>query len=91
MTTRSPRVLTVLEQPLYKALERLARIEHVSLSQKVRDLVKEALETNEDAMLLQFAESREKTFRRSQSLSHEQAWGRSLAGAAKPRAKSSTT
>ena len=49
MPTSHPRINTVLEPPLYLAVERLAEAEGVSLSRKVRDLVKEALELVEDA------------------------------------------
>ena len=48
MPTTNPRINTVLEPPLYKMVEFLAKQDGVSLSQKVRDLVKEALETIED-------------------------------------------
>lgn len=49
MATTNPRVNTVLEPALYDAVRRLAKAEGVSMSQKVRDLVKEALELVEDA------------------------------------------
>ena len=51
MPTTHARINTVLEPPLYKAVEQLAHAEGISLSQKVRDLVKEALELVEDAGL----------------------------------------
>jgi hypothetical protein len=41
---------------------------------KVRDLVKEALEIEEDIGLAQFVESREKTFDRKKSLKHHEVW-----------------
>lgn len=74
MAAKNPRVLTVLEMPLYRAVTALAHSEQVSISQKVRDLVKEALETHEDSLLLAFAEKREKTFDRKKALTHEQVW-----------------
>ncbi|HTD48357.1 MAG TPA: hypothetical protein VK881_13910 [bacterium] len=40
-----------MEPPVYQAVKRLADRDHVSLSQKVRDLVREALELLEDAAL----------------------------------------
>ena len=49
MSTSSARINTVLEPGLYREVERLARAEGVSLSQKVRDLVRDALEMVEDA------------------------------------------
>jgi hypothetical protein len=48
MPTTNPRIKTLLEPPLYKAVRKLATAEGVSMSQKVRDLVKEALELVED-------------------------------------------
>ena len=49
--TKKPRVNTVLELPLFRAVERLARYDDVSLSEKVRDLVREAVELVEDERL----------------------------------------
>jgi hypothetical protein len=40
-----------MEGPLYDAVKRLAKRDSVSLSQKVRELVREALELQEDAAL----------------------------------------
>ena len=51
MPSTRPRINTVLEPPVYQAVKRLADCDHVSLSQKVRDLVREALELLEDAAL----------------------------------------
>ncbi len=74
MPTKNPRVNVVLEKPLYEALLEIAERDNVSLSTKIRDLVREALETNEDLALVQFAEEREATFKRGAALCHEQAW-----------------
>ena len=74
MPTKNPRVNVVLEKPLYANVERLAKRDGVSLSLKVRDLVKEALEMEEDIALAQFAESREKSFSRKKSLKHDEVW-----------------
>ncbi len=75
MPTKSPRVNVVLEKPLYETVRRLAEKEDVSLSFKIRDLVRQALEAEEDAALAEFAEEREKTFNRRRSLTHKQVWG----------------
>ncbi len=48
MPSKNPRVNAVLEEPLFRAVQVLARREGVSLSQKVRDLVREAVELAED-------------------------------------------
>jgi hypothetical protein len=41
---------------------------------KVRDLVKEAMEIEEDIALSQLAEIREKTFSRKKALKHDEVW-----------------
>ena len=75
MPTKNPRVNVVLEKPLYDSVRRLAEQEEVSLSLKIRDLVRAALEAEEDAALAQFAEEREKSFKRTRALTHKQVWG----------------
>jgi len=74
MPTKNPRVNVVLEKPLYANIQRLAKRDGVSLSLKVRDLVREALEMEEDIALAQFADSRDKTFSRKKSLKHDEVW-----------------
>ena len=74
MPTKNPRINVVLEKPLYRSVERIARKDGVSLSLKVRDLVKEALEMEEDIALASVAEEREKTFARKKSLAHHEVW-----------------
>jgi hypothetical protein len=44
------------------------------LSLKIRDLIKDALEAEEDIVLVEVAEEREKAFRRTRGLSHKQVW-----------------
>ena len=60
MPSAHPRINAVLEPPLYKAVKRLADRDHVSLSQKVRDLVRDALELLEDAALEELVTARRK-------------------------------
>ncbi len=55
-----PRINTVLEPPVYETVKRLADQDGVSLSQKVRDLVREALELLEDAALEEIVNQRRK-------------------------------
>ena len=74
MPAKNPRVHVVLEKPLYDTVRRLAAKDDVSLSLKIRDLVREALEAEEDAALAEFAEERERTFRGSRGLTHKQVW-----------------
>ncbi len=74
MPTKNPRVNVVLEKPLYRTIEQIAKRDGVSMSLKVRDLVKEALEIEEDIALSAFAESREKTFKKATALKHSEVW-----------------
>jgi hypothetical protein len=74
MPAKNPRINVVLEKPLYNTVETLAERDGVSLSLKVRDLVKEALEIEEDIGLAQLAETRERTFSRKKSLKHDEVW-----------------
>lgn len=74
MPTKHPRINVVLEQPLYDRIAYLAKREDISLSLKVRDLVKEALEVEEDIALSLFAEERERTFRKTKALGHREVW-----------------
>jgi predicted DNA-binding ribbon-helix-helix protein len=74
MPTTKSRINVILEDPLYKTVEQLAKHDGMSLSMKVRDLVKEALEIREDIALTSFAEKREKSFRKSKSLKHDEVW-----------------
>lgn len=74
MPAKNPRLNIVIEKPLYKTIERLATRDGVSLSLKVRDLVKEALEIEEDIALSHVAETREKSFDRNKALKHIKVW-----------------
>ena len=75
MPAKNPRINVVLEKPLYDSVRRLAASEEISLSLKIRDLVKAALEAQEDLTLTELATEREKSFRRTKALSHKQVWG----------------
>ena len=74
MPTKNPRINVVLDKPLYKNVQFLAKKEGVSLSTKLRDLIREALEIQEDLQLTKIAEKREKSFKESLALTHEQVW-----------------
>ena len=60
MPTTLPRISTVVERPIYEAVAMLAKKDGVSLSQKARDLLLEALELSEDAGLEAIVERRRK-------------------------------
>ena len=76
MAAKNPRVMVVLEQPLYRWLRRTARAGGVSVSLRLRDLVRDAFELHEDRYWAREGERRLRSFRRRQSLTHEQVWGR---------------
>lgn len=75
MPAINPRVNVVLDEPLYQGLCRWAKRDRVSLSLKVRDLVKDALELEEDRALADIADNRMATFRRKTAKTHAQVWG----------------
>ncbi len=72
MPTKKPRVNTVLEPPLFRAVERLAIYDGVSLSEKVRDLVRDAIELVEDERLESLAGRRRDAAPAKRWLSGEQ-------------------
>ena len=74
MPTTKPRINVILEEPLYKCVEEMADRDGVSLSLKARDLIREALESQEDVALTSFADAREKTYRKSKALKHDEVW-----------------
>jgi hypothetical protein len=69
-----PRISTVVEVPIYKALEKLAKRDGVSLSQKARDLLLEALELFEDETLESIALARSKN--KAHLISHHDFWSK---------------
>ena len=74
MPSKNPRINVVLDDNLYKKIQFLAETEGVSLSAKVKDLIKEALEVQEDLYLAAFAEGREKTWDKSTARTHDEIW-----------------
>ena len=65
MPTSLPRISAVVERPIYEAVAMLAKKDGVSLSQKARDLLLEALELIEDAGLEAIVERRRKNLQKS--------------------------
>lgn len=74
MPTKNPRINVVLDKPIFESIQMLAQREGISLSLKARDLIKEALEIEEDTALTAFAETREKTFIETKALKHSEVW-----------------
>ena len=74
MPTKNPRINVVLEEPLYRQVQFLAKKDGVSMSMKVRELVREILETQEDIYLAKIAQERESNWKKSDTLSHNDVW-----------------
>ena len=74
MPSQKPRINIVLDNFLYQNVRLLAEKDNISLSAKVRDLLKEALEIQEDIALSAFVEEREKSWDNSKALTHDDVW-----------------
>ena len=75
MATKNPRLNVVLEPAVMKGVGQLAKAQGVSLSTMARDLIKESLETYEDAQWQKIAQKRDQTFSSKKALSHDEVWG----------------
>lgn len=71
MSTKNPRIHTVLDIPLYEIVERLAKEHGASLSEEAADLIREAVLLREDRALDHFAGRRRKTFDPKKALTLE--------------------
>lgn len=69
MATKNPRIHTVLEPPLFEAVERLAKEHGFSLSEEAADLIREAVALREDRMLDRLGDVRRRTFDPKKALS----------------------
>lgn len=74
MPAKNPRINVVLEEPLYKEVQFLAKKDGVSLSTKVRDPLRDVLETQEDLHLAKIADKRTANWKEPLVLSHEKTW-----------------
>ena len=74
MPAKNPRVNVVLDNVLYQKVRLLAEKDNVSLSTKVRDLIKDSLEIQDDIALSAFAEKREKSWSNADTLTHNDVW-----------------
>ena len=74
MPSKNPRINIVVEPPLYEQIETLAEQRGISMSMVTRDLIKEALEVEEDIALGNLADERDKTFSEESALSHADVW-----------------
>lgn len=76
MPAKNPRVMVVMEQPLYYTVCRKAKRDGVSLSTEMRDLVRQALEDNEDIVWSQKADQRSVRRSKKTLVSHRVFWKR---------------
>ena len=74
MPAKNPRINVVLDMPSYKNVQFLAEKDGVSLSAKMRDLLKDALEIQEDIYLAAIAQEREMTLDITDTFTHEETW-----------------
>lgn len=66
--------MVVLESPLYHWIRKVAKKDGLSLSMKLRDLVREAYESYEDRYWSRAAGKRAKNFDPSKALTHGEFW-----------------
>ena len=66
--------MVVLESPLYQWVKRCSKTEGISLSAKLRDLVREAFESYEDRYWAREGEKRLGRFDRKKAIPHEDFW-----------------
>ncbi|MBI4237678.1 MAG: toxin-antitoxin system, antitoxin component [Deltaproteobacteria bacterium] len=74
MPTQLPRINVTLERPLLTVVQRLAHRDDVSVSMKVRDLIRDAIELTEDDYWQRKATRRRATFNRRTALTHDEIW-----------------
>lgn len=73
MPTHKHRINLSVPHDIDQAIHKLALRDRISLSGKTLDLIKHALEIEEDGILLKIAEGREA--KKGKLISHEKAWG----------------
>jgi predicted DNA-binding ribbon-helix-helix protein len=74
MPTKNPRISIALEKPIYSLIARMAQERGLSLSMVTRDLVREALEIREDAVLVRVADERVAALAGRKALTHAEVW-----------------
>lgn len=70
MGTKNPRVNVMFDGTIYQILQRFAKLDNVSLSQKINELVCHSLEEEEDQYASSLADARLKSFARKNALRH---------------------
>ncbi len=74
MPNKTPRINMVLKKLLHKKVQFLAKKNGDSFSTKLRDLVRDALDIQEDVHLARFVKKRQRSFKESSALTHWQVW-----------------
>jgi hypothetical protein len=72
MSMKNPRINVAFEEETVNVLSSLAKQEHKSLSNLVKELILEALDRREDMVLSAIAESRDTPL--AAKIDHEDAW-----------------
>ena len=70
------RTLVSLEFPIQQMIRKMAKRDGISISSKCRDLIRQALEIEEDAYWNKLATHRDRGFNWKKALTHKQVWGR---------------
>jgi predicted DNA-binding protein len=74
MPAKNPRVMVVMERPLFYLVKKMASRNGVSLSTEVRDLVRHSLEDVEDSFWAKEAEARLRAPSRKAPIRHADFW-----------------
>jgi predicted DNA-binding protein len=72
MPTKNPRLNVVLDDGLYKIIEKISKKEKKSMSVVAKELMEDAVEKHEDLLLSEIAMKRESTSKKT--VSHDKAW-----------------
>ena len=75
MPTKQPRLNVVLETTTFEAVRKLSKRDGVSMSLMARDLIRHALESDEDYYWADEAEKRLTSLDPKKLVSHKKAWG----------------
>lgn len=74
MPAKNPRVMVVLEPALEKWLKKSAKKRGLSVSNIIRDIVRDRYRETEDEHWVREGEARLRTFDRKKAVPHEDAW-----------------
>ena len=74
MRTKKPRINVVLAPHIYADVRTLSKARGLSMSSIVEDLIKDALEIQEDIALAALADERKKSLKKSELIPHKKAW-----------------